>query len=700
MRQYRIPILVGAFLWLVQVCGTNLPPVWGIASEQPGWADVFGEVDANCRATSGPRGWCGYFTDPNKTFLSYAAVAVGANGGLCSGAFIGPNLLMTASHCGGPEATPQSIMYLGTAVARPGSQTKSLWSLATGNMLLGAIQQDAPPVWYRGAADVQLFYCPDVMVRGQLLPPGLLLGDLDFDLREVSVNEPVYRFWWNSIMDRGNQGNLSHLLISQGMITNTSGTYGFQNTPAYSDNTCANLGASGSPGISATWQRILIGPLDNGGKKDDLNLPCTVGTRGAKAHAIFETFYLDPGLYPVQISPSTISSLGLVPELYLGWQDKDRNNVLDIQQDIELVRGEVARDHYWYNFDSRHRNVLWQQYASTLVFPDQVTPPGPPFGIVHLEATQSETLFRLDTFPLQPNTTYRVNFKLIRVDSAGSSQALQFSGPSVPSKPIPTRVSQNPVRVTFRFTTGEAPRPGIRFEATAPIRADIQVLSIIKEGSVMDFDTVDKRGGWRNQNTSGRALILPDGLTAAFGAPPDFALALTRDSSLPAASDWSAMNEHLALVPGDNYSICFKKKSSGGSLSGRAEAMTGAGVALSSLDFSSSSHAWEDACLPTFTAQSDTRLRFGSRTTGGEHILVDSITVTRVGNGTTTTSSNECELIKQELDDIIQEIKMLQELLKTATPSEKSDIIKEIKNLRKRQLTLKSRARQLGCIGT
>lgn len=146
----------------------------------------------------------------------------------------------------------------------------------------------------------------------------------------------------------------------------------------------------------------------------------------------------------------------------------------------------------------------------------------------------------------------------------------------------------------------------------------------------MDFDTFDKRGGWRNQNTSGFALILPDGLTAASGAAPDFALVLTHNSSLPSTSDWSALNEHLALVPGDAYRICFKTKSSNGNPSGRTEAVTGTGVVLSSLDFATSSFNWIDACLPRFTAQYDTRLRFGSRTTGGNHILVDSIAITRV----------------------------------------------------------------------
>jgi hypothetical protein len=570
-------------------------------------------------------------------------------------------------------------------------------------MIVGAIQQDASPVWYRGAADVQLFFCPDVIVRGHTVPPGLLLGTLDFDLREVAINEPIYRLWWNSIGDRGNQDNL---LISQGTVTNIDETYGFQNTPAYNDSTCVNQGASGSPGMSVKWQRILIGPLDSGGRLNDSNLPCTVGTRGSKGHSIFEKFFLDPGLYSVQISTSTISSLGLAWALYTGWQDKNRNYVFDIQEDYERVHGEINRDHYWYNFDSRHQNEFWRTFGGTQIYPDNLAPTGPPYGIAHLEAepvplpappggptpVSGETLLRNDSFPLQPNSTYRVNLKLLRVDSAGSSQALQFSGPSVPPQTIQTTVSQNPVRVTFRFTTGPAPLPGIRFDATAPIRADIETLSIIQEGSVMDFDSADKRGGWRNEGTSGRALIIPDGVTSTVNAAPDFALAVggndispnqcvaechrsnseclpdceeSRDLCLASArehqgplpaqcvqafnfckvrcapalatcearcgnsEDWSAMNEHLALVPGDSYRICFMKKSSNGSLNGRSEVSTAAGTVLSSVDFSASSGTWDNACLPQFTAQPESRLRFGLRTAGREHILVDNITINR-----------------------------------------------------------------------
>jgi hypothetical protein len=690
---------VTAFQLFLLAAGPTVAVVWAIKSEQPGVADVFGEVDANCST-----GWCGYFTDPNKTFLSYAVVAVGtSSGGLCSGAFIGPNLLITASHCGGPTATPTSITYLGTAAARAGSQTVSQWSpgLGTCSMLLGAIQQNAPPVWYRGAADVQLFYCPDVSVRGQQVPPGLLLGMLDFDLRQVGVNEPVYELWWNQITDRNLQ---SHLLISQGVITGTTSTYGFQNTPTYSTNICVNGGASGGPTMSAKWHRILIGPLALGGRLYDRDLPCTVGTQAAQAHSIFEKFYLDPSLYPVQISANTISTLlRLPPALYAGWQDRDANYVLDIQEDYERTRGEINRDQYWYNFESRHQNALWRTFGSSVIYPDQLAPTGLPYGIAHLEAAPAalpapgpgqpvplsgETLLRDDTFPLLPDTTYRVSFTLLRVDSAASTQALQFSGASIAPQTIQTSVSQNPVPVIFRFTTGQTTVPGIRFDATAPIRADIEFLSIIQEGSVMDFDTVDKREPWRNQTTSGHALILPDGVTAGSGAVPDFALALTSNNAsgaqclaqcerdeaacvpdceaerdlcqqrggLPASEcepaflrckkgcapqlaacrekcriseDWSAVDEHLALVPGDSYKICFKKKASAGTLKGRSETVNATRAVLSRVAFSANSSNWDDACLPVFTAQPGTKLRYGLQTSGREHILIDNITITR-----------------------------------------------------------------------
>jgi hypothetical protein len=603
-----------------------------IGSEQPGLADVFGEVDGDCNT-----GWCGYFEDPNKTFLSYAVVRVGASL-TCTGAFIGPNLLMTASHCGGPTAVPVSMTYLASSRARPGSHMLSQWNIGTCDGLLGAIQQDLAPVWYRGAADVQLFYCPAVNVRGDLIAPGLLLGDLDFDLRDVQVGEPVFRLWWNPVADRGNQNNL---LISQSTITNVSGYYGFQNTPAYSDNTCSNKGASGSPGLSPTWLRILIGPLDSGAGPLP-SQPCAPGARGAKAHSIFETFYLDPGLYgTLQINEPNIASRGLSPKMYWGAQDRNSNYVLDLQEDMEYTRGEINRSYYWYNFDSRRRNALWRQFAQTQTFADHVTPPGPPFGIVHLASTfqhsdaraYTETLYRHDTFPISPNSTYRVSFKLLRVDEAASAQSLRFAGPSTPGAPISTPVSQVPRRVAFRFNTGATVKPGIRFHALDRVRADIQTLSIVKETAlkhVMGFDNVDERQSWRNLNTSGRALFLPDGKQVAMNTPPDWALAITRDAKVPITNDWSALNEHMAFAPTDTYSICFDARSSSLNLNGRAEAVDGAtGNVLASVTMSTIP-TWANYCLTPFTAQSSTLVRIGIRTQTQEHILIDNLSVTRV----------------------------------------------------------------------
>src|SRR4030095_11858734 len=65
MRRCLTQILMPVIASLLLPYAGAISEAWAIASEQPGAADVFGEVDANCTT-----GWCGYFSDPNKTLSS------------------------------------------------------------------------------------------------------------------------------------------------------------------------------------------------------------------------------------------------------------------------------------------------------------------------------------------------------------------------------------------------------------------------------------------------------------------------------------------------------------------------------------------------------------------------------------------------------------------------------------------------------
>lgn len=643
----------------------------GIAAQQQDVAEIFGELDAGC-TIGAPSPWCGYFSNANKTLVSYAVTKL-SGGSSCTGAFIGPNLYMTAGHCGAQSITPTSITYQGTARSRApgaGATSASRWNVGSCAFVLGSIQQNATAL-YRGGADVNLHYCPNVLdSHGRSVPPGLLLGDLDFDNRDVPVGEQVWRLWWNPVVAAPyNSGD--HLMISRATgpggtpvstIQSTNTRYGYQNALSYTDSTCVNGGASGSPGLSENWLRIVEGPLSMSNVNNP-GLPCGFGAKSTKTTAIFSEFYLDPNWASVQMNGTFIQSLGMQPHTYWGFQDENHNNVFDFQEDLEKIVGEVDRQYFWYNFDSARRNALWRTLAFTNVFTDHVTPPAPPFGIVHLqtdtnstpvtaEGMYAETLFRLDSFPLKANTSYRVNLKL-NVLSASGASVLQFRAGSQAPIAIPTPLGVS--RATFRFTTGAqacdkvlAPGAcGIRFEAvnpanstTAPLlSADLNTLSVSKEDAnrdvFFDFDTSDNRGSWRNQNTNARALILPDGISATPNGVPDFALAVTDDPARAQSVDWSALNEHLDLVPGESYTIFFRAKSTRttGTIAGAAEAFTPSGVVLSALNNWAVGSAWStEFALGPFVAAPDTRVHFGAFNFGAnttDHILIDQIRVHR-----------------------------------------------------------------------
>lgn len=108
----------------------------------------------------------------------------------------------------------------------------------------------------------------------------------------------------------------------------------------------------------------------------------------------------------------------------------------------------------------------------------------------------------------------------------------------------------------------------------------------------------------------------------------------------------------------------------------------------------------DEGIWPPVSLKTRNALQVGQKFTDtGEELEIT--IVSQVPNGInvkiTKTFSKECELIKQELNEITQEIMMLQEILKTATPSEKKDIIQKISRLRSKHYTLKSRAWHLGC---
>ncbi|CAN0583792.1 unnamed protein product, partial [Laminaria digitata] len=114
-----------------------------------------------------------------------------AGGGICTGTFIGPNVLLTAGHCGhfGFASQNQSPRPFNALLYSEGSEDANQAVLTS---------QCRTLVQNIGLGDTHLVYCEDVPWFNATIPPGELLGMADFDLDPVVVNESVWTSWRNN----------------------------------------------------------------------------------------------------------------------------------------------------------------------------------------------------------------------------------------------------------------------------------------------------------------------------------------------------------------------------------------------------------------------------------------------------------------------------------------------------------------------
>ena len=138
-----------------------------------------------------------YLVDSGQTYASYA---IGTTG--CSGALLGPNLYMTAAHCGQNQSVTVSFRTYREQDAR---QPDELSVQCTG--LYQNLSQH--PDKDIDMTDIALFWCDDVELEdGTSIAPGDLFGYLDVDLRDHKSVSSWYSPWWNDVTRESLRGTL------------------------------------------------------------------------------------------------------------------------------------------------------------------------------------------------------------------------------------------------------------------------------------------------------------------------------------------------------------------------------------------------------------------------------------------------------------------------------------------------------------
>jgi hypothetical protein len=593
------------------------------------------------------------YEDPDVAMRSYSAVDV--NG--CSGTMIGPNTMLTASHCGtgNRPATFRLYAYSNTQITEQFDCTRLLHTFSD--------------------MDLNVYWCP-ANADGE--SPGDKYGYADFDVvvdpdtRDLDVpasqarianSKQVYSIWMNPIDTLGTGW---HSLYSEGVITEAqlADHWGSPNLNVGADYRCGNYccdtgasctgncdggacgttcavgsckpksslsvgvrtdlwsngGASGSAQFSRDNHRLLIGPLSTG-ERD---------RRGRNAVPIVNHLYwgytssslTGPGscmpCVASQVNTVALADLGLAnPAALYGYVDylsSNEDGLLDVQQELEELVGENARDWYWLGFESLRRNALWDSPfldAATFDTADAAT------GIATLDSRAV----------VQPGYTAMLSHE--RLDLPES----RFYDVSLTTW-VDEAVHANPLRLCLEGTSSDcvdfdppssawhtsvarlwaSESAALRISLREGTLLQLVAVSVIEHGAIMDFDSHDRRFQWRNHNTGARGLVWPNGVDSATEA--DWAGVVHRDPNRPLDDDWPLRNRQLAIDGGERYRVCFSyEKAIREPLTfsfGAVRMLNELGVIPGSTFFVDPSDDWRRACTSWFHVPTDdNNLQFG-----------------------------------------------------------------------------------------
>ncbi|MGZ3427674.1 MAG: hypothetical protein ACXVCV_13545 [Polyangia bacterium] len=551
------------------------------------------------------------YTSPDVTLSGYAVPDVGG----CTGEMIGPNFMMTAAHCGDGDHWATFYTYRNQDPKQP--QTEAFYC----HMLLNTFWR----------TDMTLSFCDP---NGAGENPGDKYGYLDFDHSQPTVGQAVYSYWYNPVdslgVGWGEIYSLGKVTDTAAVIWGPAGSDGPMNEPVgIGTDLWTQPGASGSAILNPTNFRILVAPTSTGYNDAAGRWAQSAKTEFEQASVIGWDDGSTPPKHYTGVHDANIAALGLVGASYAGKLDKNGDYLFDIQLDAERRRGENARDWYYLGFESERRNALW--YTDGSVGFDTYDR----WAHIAVPTTATRRQVMVHTgLPLEASTSYRVSVMIATAAaSSGASLHLAFmqSGLEEAGVDVPTAAGAGWQLVTFDLKTVSA-HPQLALLVNGTLDANLTALSVVKDGAVMDFDSGDKRFSWRNDNTGGRGLILPDGNSTA--TTPNWAGYAVPTPGRAAGTDWPLRNRQLALVNGDWYELCADVRSNtitpGSDVANRVVRVLSAGVEVSRTSFRPST-SWTTVCSTPFKATSgDNNVQIGfdgpSATVG---FYVDNLRLTR-----------------------------------------------------------------------
>jgi hypothetical protein len=556
-----------------------------------------------------------FYGDPDRTLVGYAVPDVGG----CTATMIGPNMLMTASHCGDTDRYATFHLYRNLNYSQP--TTESFYC----RILLNTFHH----------SDIALLFC-DPNSSGE--NPGDKYGYLDFDVSAPTLNEQLYSFWYNPIVSLGLGWDL---IYSNGKVTDTSANIwgpnptdsGPINEPdGIGTDIWSQPGCSGSSIIRASNNRITVGPTSTA-------VYDAAGRWALSSKTYFERGsvdgWTDAHVFHSGVHDATLTSLGLGGSYYVGRLDKNNNYLFDVQEDLERLRGENRRDWYFLGFNSERRNALWS-------IDNQYTSFDTGNQIANLNVTIPSimggwTVLANRHLPLDNNTKYRITFMLYTASASstnGLRVVLRQGTVEQNVQNIPTNAGAGWTMHTFAFTTRSA-NPELAFIIQGTFSGAVTAVSVIKDGAVMDFDSADKRYNWRNDNNGARGSVLPDGETA--GSTPNWAGAVNPDPTRARGTDWPLRNRQLAIVPGVVYKVCFDVKQKDSPLvnvDNRAMRILSAGAEVVRASFRPTA-SWTQVCTGEFRAPTeDNNMQLGFEGPSASSYYIDNIRIQRQPCGT------------------------------------------------------------------